>query len=221
MTLEEATTTRGPITPATGVKRTMSGLYVRALPGIKLRDRKATRLMRRCQVAMPWLQPSDMPTLRGWAQVQILADQVYAILRAAGPVKKDGEARRLLHDFRQLRLAQLQHERELGMTPSARAALKTSGTREPFDLISAFAQSGGDDAEDGPEVPADLAAPVQQEQPSDGDGDGEVVEPVEPANSVGKLTPAVEESVELTPHDVEKTPMVEPGVVVIEDDSIF
>ena len=47
-----------------------------------------------------------------------------------------GDGQRLLHDYRQLRLAQLAYSRELGMTPAARMALQATGTRSAFDLPS-------------------------------------------------------------------------------------
>jgi hypothetical protein len=70
--------------------------------------------------AMPWLEPSDWPTCRAWAELEFLAGQVYAALRALGVLNKAGEARRLLDDYRRLRQAQLQYATALGMSPAAR-----------------------------------------------------------------------------------------------------
>jgi len=116
-------------------KRASTGLYVRARPGLKLRDKKVERLVRKMRMAMPWLEPSDMPACRAWAEMEYLAGQVYAVLRA-GIFNQKGETRRLLDDYRKLRQTQIVLSRELGMTPAARMALKASGQRAPFDLAA-------------------------------------------------------------------------------------
>jgi hypothetical protein len=40
---------------------TKTGLYVLSASGLKLRDRKAQRLVRSMRVAMPWPEDSDVP----------------------------------------------------------------------------------------------------------------------------------------------------------------
>jgi len=99
-----------------------TGLYIRAAPSIKLRDRKVSRLVRKMFALMPWLKPEDTPLCRSWAQFEVLGDQVYAGLRADGVLNGQGESRRLLDDFRRLRLAQATLAAELGMSPGARTA---------------------------------------------------------------------------------------------------
>lgn len=115
-----------------------SGLYVRSPNGVRLRDRSVQRLVRKMQKLMPWLQPSDYPAMRAFAELEILSATVFAELKRGGVLNKDGEGRRLLNDYRQLRLAQLAHQRELGMTPSSRVALAASPT--PDDLAALFAK---------------------------------------------------------------------------------
>jgi hypothetical protein len=115
-------------------KRASTGLYVRASAGIKLRDRLTTRLVRKMFVAMPWLEEEDRPAARAWAQFEYLSGQVYAVLRAGSVVNAAGEGKRLLDDYRKLRLAQAVFARELGMTPAARMAIKADGSRAAFDL---------------------------------------------------------------------------------------
>ena len=118
---------------------TKTGLYVRAAPGFKLRDRKVTRLAIKVRAAMPWLEPADGPTVRAWCELEYLTNQVYAALRTYGVVNPSGEARRLLDDYRKLRQTQIILSRELGMTPASRMAIKASGKRAPFDLPGAMA----------------------------------------------------------------------------------
>jgi len=113
-----------------------SGLYVKHRNGLKVRDEKTRRLVRRMRNVMPWLEESDIPSCRAWAQLEILADQAFSVLRAMGLVNGQGEPRRLLTDYRQIRTAQLGFANALGMTPSARQALKTSRDGAAFDLAS-------------------------------------------------------------------------------------
>src|SRR5229473_1020728 len=132
-------------------KRASTGLYVRARPGLKLRDKKVERLVRKMRMAMPWLEPSDMPACRAWAEMEYLAGQVYAVLRA-GIFNQKGETRRLLDDYRKLRQTQIVLSRELGMTPAARMALKANWTHAALDLAAALAEDdrradGGTDEE--------------------------------------------------------------------------
>jgi hypothetical protein len=115
------------------------GLYVKAAPGLKLRDRRVLRLAGKVRAVMPWLEPSDFPTVRAWAELEILAGQVYAALRGFGVLNREGETRRLLDDYRKLRQTQVVVARELGMTPAARMAIKASGTKVALDLAAAMA----------------------------------------------------------------------------------
>lgn len=103
-----------------------TGLYVKAENGTRLRDRKVSRLVAKVRDAMPWLEDSDEPTLRGWCQLEVLGTAAFAELRARGLLNAQGEPKRLLTDLRQLRQTQLAYARELGLTPAARKALTTS-----------------------------------------------------------------------------------------------
>src|SRR5713226_1350170 len=97
--------------PAAG-KHLSSGLYVRAKPGLRLRDKKVERLVRKMRMAMPWLEPCDFPACRAWAEMEYLCGQVYAVLRSTSVFTQGGEehpkiaTRRLLDDYRKLRQAQ-------------------------------------------------------------------------------------------------------------------
>jgi hypothetical protein len=121
------------------LRQSNTGLYVRSANGIKLRDRKVSRLVQKMRAAMHWLELSDFPTCRAWAELEILAGEVYAALRTMGVLNAKGEGRRLLDDYRKLRQTQAVYARELGMTPAARQMLKTNGRRAAFDLAAAMA----------------------------------------------------------------------------------
>ena len=117
-----------------------TGLYAKSPNALAIRSRKIRRLVERLRRTMPWLEPSDLPACRAWAELEILSAGVFAALTAEGLTNAQGEPRRLLSEFRQLRQAQLAYERELGMTPAARMALKANGTRAALDLAAALVQ---------------------------------------------------------------------------------
>jgi hypothetical protein len=131
-------------------KRGRSGLYVKTLEGLKLRDKKAERLVRKMFQLMPWLEPSDRSMARGFAELEIMCGQAYAVLRAMGIINAKGDGRRLLDDYRKLRQTQAVYARELGMSPASRMALKASGTRAALDLAGAMAKhvNGSGEAEE-------------------------------------------------------------------------
>jgi hypothetical protein len=117
-----------------------TGLYVEARNGMRLRHRKVQLLVRKMYRSMPWLEASDQAACRGWAEMEILGSVALSELYLNGISNEQGEPRRLLAVCRQIRQAQLAHERELGVTPAARMAIKSTGTRAALDLAAAMAQ---------------------------------------------------------------------------------
>jgi hypothetical protein len=106
---------------------------------MRVRHRKVRRLVEKMRSEMPWLERSDLPACRAWAELEILGANAFSELLGTGLLNAEGEPRRLLTDYRQLRQIQLSYERELGMTPAARIAIKASGTQAVFDLVAAMA----------------------------------------------------------------------------------
>jgi hypothetical protein len=78
------------------------------------------------------------PHARGqnWKFLQLTPSE----LITNGLTNDQGEPRRLLTEFRQLRQAQLAYERDLGMTPASRIAIKSSGIRVTMDLPAQLAR---------------------------------------------------------------------------------
>ena len=73
------------------------GLYIRSTAGKQLRDQKVARLVNRMRSVMHWLQDSDLPTCRGWAQLEILSTEAYGHLRDKGLLNAETqEPRRLV-----------------------------------------------------------------------------------------------------------------------------
>ena len=123
-----------------------TGLYVKAASGMRVRHRKVRRLVEKMRAVMPWLETSDLPACRAWAELEILGANAFSELLTGGLLNTEGEPRRLLTDYRQLRQVQLSYERELGMTPAARNSIKASGTKAAIDLVAAMTNSDDDDA---------------------------------------------------------------------------
>ena len=124
-----------------------TGLYVKSGDGLRLRHRRVRRLVQKMLTVMPWIEPSDIPSARAWAELEILGANVFAELIANGVTNREGEQRRLLTELRQLRQVQLAYARELGMTPAARMAIKANGTRAAVDLAAAMASVAVDSIE--------------------------------------------------------------------------
>jgi hypothetical protein len=124
------------------------GLYVRAAPSIRLRDKKVQRLVRALRNALPQLQESDLPACRAWAQLEILCDQLYAFIRGAGIFNTKGEAKRLIHDLRQMRQTQLTYATALGLTPTSRLAIRATSEHVAFDLADTVSERALKIAED-------------------------------------------------------------------------
>lgn len=120
-----------------------TGLYARSSSALAIRARKVRRLVERLRVTMPWLEPSDLPACRAWAELEVLSASAFAALTTDGLTNAEGEPRRLLSEFRQLRQAQLAYERELGMTPAARTNIRASSTHAALDLAQALANGAG------------------------------------------------------------------------------
>jgi hypothetical protein len=69
-------------------------LYVKAENGLRFRDRKIGRLLEKMRSLMPWLEESDIPACRAWAQCEVMVDMAYAILQSVDHPKCRSSTRR-------------------------------------------------------------------------------------------------------------------------------
>jgi hypothetical protein len=106
-----------------------TSLYATTDTALRLRNRRVRSLARRVRERLPWIDESDEPTVRVWAELEILGASVFNELMSRGVVNDEGESRRLLDDYRRLRQTQLPYTRELGMSPRARAELSVDSSR--------------------------------------------------------------------------------------------
>jgi hypothetical protein len=118
-----------------------TGLYIRTPAGLRQRDKRVERLARRMRLAMPWLEEADGPACRAWAELEVLAQTVYLELRNKGVLNEQGEAKRLLDDYRKLRQTQISFSRSLGMTPEGRLQINASSTTAALDLAGLLAST--------------------------------------------------------------------------------
>jgi len=117
------------------------GIHAKSESAVKIRWRVVRHLVNRMHQAMPWLQASDEPTCRAWAELEYVCAEIFVLLRKEGLINPGtNEPRRLLSEYRAMRATQLQYARELGMTPAARAALGlTVAQGQHADLASELA----------------------------------------------------------------------------------
>lgn len=100
------------------------GLYVRAPSGLRLRDRRVRRLVRKVWPKLPWLQSSDASVVRSWAELEIVCANYFVLVKGGTASESQTDL------WRRLKALKLTHERELGMTPMARAELGLTVTRQ-------------------------------------------------------------------------------------------
>ena len=110
------------------------GSYVKAPAGLRQRDGRVRRALAHLRKLAPWLKPSDLPAARSYCEMEILAKDIFADIRAHGAVYTDEEgnlrSRRIVAEYRNLKRVALAYARELGLTPIARKAFKLSYERE-------------------------------------------------------------------------------------------
>jgi hypothetical protein len=108
---------------------------------IARRTRGINALMQKLRTIAPWLQDTDLPVLRGFAELEWLARRVFALLKDEGILSpKTNDAKKLLSEYRSLRTAQAALASQLGLTPVARKALVSGGKEGGFDLLNAIAE---------------------------------------------------------------------------------
>jgi hypothetical protein len=124
-------------------KRKKHGMFSISKDAIKQRQETVRRLVGQAYRAMHWLTDADRATVRSWAELEIITSQAFNNLVGEGILQKDKSRnpRRLLTDYRQLKMTQLAYEKELLMTPAARAAALGNNGGRPVDLLEHFAKT--------------------------------------------------------------------------------
>jgi hypothetical protein len=222
------------MTPAT--KRARSGLYVKANDGLILRDKKCERLARKVRAALPWLTEADHPAVRTWSEFEILARNCYAILRYASPTNKQGEPRKLLDDYRRLRMSQHTIASSLGMTPASRMAIRQTSRDVPLDLVAQLAQAS--EMENATEVPSESSSeptpprggkwnarePDGRFKPAPSWRDAKVPESGNFKREESAPDDDLVSALANTPSTIDETtiePATDAGTIIVDDESLF
>ena len=112
--------------------------------GAHSENRRTSRLAMKVWDTLPWLQPTDEPAVRAWAQAEILVTELYACLLTEGVVGGEGRVTGLLAEWRRTQEFKLRLEWELGMTPASRASLGVDVARgRALDLAAEIAEAQG------------------------------------------------------------------------------
>ena len=116
--------------------RSRTGVYERSDSALRVRAQRVRRLVSAMRREMPWLTRADGPAMKGWAELEVLSATVFAWLLKLNVLNSTGEPRKLMDQHRQMKLAQLAFERELGMTPLSRSTLMLNSTHAALDLAA-------------------------------------------------------------------------------------
>lgn len=128
--------------------RRATGLYVRSPKGLARRAALAQSIVLRMRKRMPWLELSDLPVARQWADLEVLRNAIVTVLEQDGVMNKAGVPHRLLTELRWITNSQLSYSRDLGMTPASRAEIRANNTDAALDIVGLAAQIGDDAAQD-------------------------------------------------------------------------
>lgn len=104
------------------------GGHVKAAAGLRQRDGRVRRALAHLRKLAPWLQPSDLPVARSFCEIEIMAKDMSADIRANGRVYTDEQgnirSRGILAEYRNMKRVSLAFARDLGLTPVARKQFK-------------------------------------------------------------------------------------------------
>jgi hypothetical protein len=114
--------------------RASHGAYAHSASALRIRAERVRRIVAAMRKQMPWLTAADVPAMKGWAELEVLSATIFSSLLKLGILNDENEPRRLLSEHRQFKLAMLQYESQLGMTPASRANLKLDDAGRAFDL---------------------------------------------------------------------------------------
>jgi hypothetical protein len=124
--------------------------------------------------AMPWCHGESLPTLRKWAELELIRLAVFSAITRSGILSVNTETRevgvkRLVDDHRKISMSQLVLERELRMTPLVRAQLQSSG-EQPMAMMAQAEEPPEKEPPDDPQPledpPPDKESPTEPGQPA-------------------------------------------------------
>jgi hypothetical protein len=142
---------RAPTMTKRKVLPLVHGIYANSPKALRVRALKVTRLVRQLYEFLPHLRDEHLPLVRKWAELEVIRRAAFAGIVQGGSIlsvdlkTRDVSVKRLIDDHRKLAMAQLIYERELLMTPAARAQLRDG--EQPTDLVAMMAATEPETAE--------------------------------------------------------------------------
>ena len=110
------------------------GGHVKAAAGLRQRDGRVRRALAHLRKLAPRLQPSDLPVARSYCEIEVMAKDIFADIRAKGAVFTDEEgnirSRSIVSEYRNMKRVSLAFARDLGLTPVARKQFQLGHNRE-------------------------------------------------------------------------------------------
>jgi phage terminase small subunit len=102
--------------------RTDRWFYSRSARAVKLRSRRVRPMVKRIRDACPWIENSDLPTLRGYCDLELIGAALMADILENG-VLQEGVPRPIIDAVMRVRRTQLGYASALGLSPAARQSI--------------------------------------------------------------------------------------------------
>ena len=108
--------------------------------GTSARNRRVSRLMARFFDEVPWLMPTDVPSVKNYCELEVLSSEIFACLPLDLELAKDSGIRDLLTEFRRLKAQQQSVANSLGLSARSRMEMGlTAAQASAHDLAAQLA----------------------------------------------------------------------------------
>jgi hypothetical protein len=131
---------------------------------MRLRSRRVKPMVKKILDKCPWIEQSDISTVRGFVDLELLGAAPMADFLEHGALK-DGLPRPVIDKIIAIRHAQLTYASALGLTPAARQSIRASGTSAAVDLALAAHRRAEVEATDHPPVEVEATNGTLRDQP--------------------------------------------------------
>jgi hypothetical protein len=147
-----------------GHGRTDRWFWGRSARAMRLRSRRVKPMVKKILDNCPWIEQSDISTVRGFVDLELLGAALMADFLENGALK-EGLPRPVIDKIIAIRRAQLTFASALGLTPAARQSIRASGTSAAVDLALAAHRRGEVEGTDSPAADGETAdePPVEVE----------------------------------------------------------
>jgi len=113
--------------------------YGKSEPAIAARNQAVWRLANRIRRDAPWLTESDYFLLRRFCRLEMLARIIDNHFTVDGILDKEGDAKRLVSEYRAITATQQKLAESLGLTPETRLKLIKERRGGGIDIVAEYA----------------------------------------------------------------------------------